>query len=225
MLFRSMRDYLVTLRTLLAGEQVDYDGPIVKLHGVRLGIKAPHVPVYLGALGPQMLRLAGAHADGAALNWCTPEHIAWSREQIAVGARRAGRSASTIKVAEYIRICVDDDADAARRALVRALMPYALVRPGTSREVGYRAHFARMGFDEPLTDLEAQRERGASQSELIERFPPELLLKVGYFGPAAGAAAAFKQLAQGLDTAIVRVVAARAGLDSVLAVMRACAPQ
>ena len=220
-----MRDYLVTLRTLLAGEQVDYDGPIVKLHGVRLGIKAPDVPVYLGALGPQMLRLAGAHADGAALNWCTPEHIAWSREQIAEGARRAGRSASTIKVAEYIRICVDNDADAARRALVRALMPYALVRPGTSKDVGYRAHFARMGFDEPLTDLEAQRERGASQSELIERFPPELLLKVGYFGPAAGAAAAFKQLAQGLDTAIVRVVAARAGLDSVLAVMRACAPQ
>ena len=104
-------------------------------------------------------------------------------------------------------------------------MPYALVRPGTSREVGYRAHFARMGFDEPLTDLEAQRERGASQSELIERFPPELLLKVGYFGPAAGAAAAFKQLAQGLDTAIVRVVAVRPGLDSVLAVMRACAPE
>ena len=49
--------------------------------------------------------------------------------------------------------------------------------------------------------------------------------QVGYYGPAAGAAAAFKRLSQGLDIAIVRVVAARPGLDSILAVMRACRPE
>src|SRR5438045_4801775 len=37
----------------------------------------------------------------------------------------------------------------------------------------------------------------------------DLLLHVGYFGKAAGAAAAFARLAQGLDTAIVRVVRRR----------------
>jgi alkanesulfonate monooxygenase SsuD/methylene tetrahydromethanopterin reductase-like flavin-dependent oxidoreductase (luciferase family) len=219
-----MRDYLITIRALLAGEQVDYDGTAVKLHGVKLAFRPAHVPVYLGALGPQMLRLAGAYADGASLNWCTPEQIAWSREQIAAGASRAGRNPADIKVSEYIRICVDDDEDRARRALARAVMGYALVRPATPKNLGYRAHFARMGFDEPLSELEARQERGASAAEIADLFPRELLQRVAYFGPADGAAAAFRRLAQGLDLAIVRVVAARPGVDAVLAVMRACRP-
>src|SRR5438270_62199 len=82
--------------------QVDYEGPAVKLHGVKLGFRPPHVPVYLGALGPQMLRLAGAHADGAALNWCTPEQITWSRSEIEAGARKAGRDPAEVKVIEWI---------------------------------------------------------------------------------------------------------------------------
>ena len=51
----------------------------------------PPAPVYLAALGPQMLRLAGQVADGALLNWATPERIAVSREEI--GRLRTARSA------------------------------------------------------------------------------------------------------------------------------------
>lgn len=220
-----MRDYLVTLRRLLAGESVSHEGKAVRLRGVQIGVKAPPVPLYLGALGPQMLRLAGEAADGAALNWSTPEQVAWSRERIAEGARRAGRDPSAVRVAEYIRICVDDDVDAARRGLARATMGYALARAGASKEAGYRGHFARMGFDAPLTALEERRERGAPDAEIVEDFPVDLLQAVGYFGRAEGAAAAFRPLAEGLDTAIVRVVPARRGTESVLAVMRACKPE
>ena len=42
---------------------------------------------------------------------------------------------------------------------------------------------------------------------------------------AEGAARAFSQLSKGLDTALVRVVAARPGVDSVLATMKACRPE
>ena len=125
---------------------------------------------------------------------------------------------------EYIRICVDDDEDAARRAYTRALMGYALARPGVSKALGYRGHFGRMGFDEALSELEERRDRGAPESELIDAFPVELAQLVGYFGPASGAAAAFRRLAEGLDTAIVRVVAARPGPESITAVMEACQP-
>ena len=125
---------------------------------------------------------------------------------------------------EYIRICVDDDEDAARRAYTKALMGYALARTGVSKALGYRGHFGRMGFDEALSDLEARRDRGAPESELVDAFPVELARLVGYFGPAAGAAAAFRRLAEGLDTAIVRVVPARPGLDAIRAVMEACQP-
>ncbi len=220
-----MRDYLVTLRALMAGERVDYTGRTVTLRGVQLDWpwERPRVPVMLGALGPQMLRLAGEAADGAALNWCTPEQIAWSRERVAEGARKAGRDPSAIQMVEYIRICVDEDEDAARRAFTRAVMGYALARPGARKDQGYRAHFARMGFDDALTDLEARRDGGAPAEEVVDAFPRELLRMVGYFGAAAGAAEAFRRLAVGLDVALVRVVPARPGLASVQNVIRACA--
>ena len=138
---------------LVAGEEINYRGEVVTLRGTRLGISpAPHTPVYLGSLGPEMLRLAGELSDGVNLNWCTPEQIAWSRERIAEGAARASRAPAEVRVAEYIRICVDDDEVVARRAFARSVMRYALGdRVPTEREraLGYRAHFERMGFADP----------------------------------------------------------------------------
>ena len=220
----TMREWLVTLRALLAGETVTHEGEAITLRGITLGSKPPKVPVALGALGPNMLQLAGEASDGASLNWCTPEQVAASREIVVRGAHAAGRDPNEVAMIEYIRICVDDDEDAARRAYIKALMGYALAWPGMNKALGYRGHFGRMGFDEALTELEDRRDRGASEDELIDAFPVELAKLVGYFGPASGAAAAFRHLAQGLDTAIVRVVASRPGLESITAVMEACQP-
>ena len=219
-----MRDYLTTIHGLLAGETVTYSGPAVTLRGVQLAFRPPRVPVYLGALGPRMLRLAGELADGASLNWCSPEQIAWSRARVAEGAHRAGRDPAEVTIEEYIRVCVDDDEAVARRAYGGAILGYALARPGASKKQGYRGHFARMGFDAPLTRLEEQRDAGAPDPELIDGLPDDLLRTVGYYGRADRAATAFRDLAQGLDTAIVRVVAARPGVESVRAVMQACRP-
>ena len=224
-----MRDYLSVVRPLVHGERVDYEGDTTTLKGMRLGMRpAPETPVYLGALGPKMLEMSGELADGASLNWCTPEQIAWSRDRIAEGAAKAGRDPSEINVAEYIRICVDDDVDMARIALAKATMGYALgasVPTERERQLGYRAHFERMGFTDELAQLDEMRKKGASNDEVAEAFPAEILQSVGYFGRADGAAAAFARLAEGLDTAIVRVVAARRGVDSTLAVMEACNPE
>ena len=224
-----MRDYLSVIRPLVHGERVEYEGDTTTLKGMRLGMRpAPETPVYLGALGPKMLEMSGELADGASLNWCTPEQIAWSRDRIAEGAAKAGRDPSEINVAEYIRICVDDDVDAARIALAKATMGYALgatVPTERERQLGYRAHFERMGFTDELAHLDEMRKNGASSDDVADAFPAEILLSVGYFGKADGAAAAFARLAEGLDTAIVRVVAARRGVDSTLAVMEACKPE
>ena len=223
-----MRDYLTVLRGLLDGERVTHDGPGVTVRGLRLDVDPPpRTPVYLGALGPQMLRLAGERADGVALNWCTAEQVAWSRDRIAEGAARAGHSPEDVKVVQYIRVCVDDDEDRARRAFAGAMLGYALARRGASpaeNRQGYRGHFQRMGFGDALARLEAMRDQGASRDDLVEAFPPDLARRVGYFGPAAGAAEAFRSLATGLDVAIVRVVPARPGPAPVVDTMAACRP-
>jgi alkanesulfonate monooxygenase SsuD/methylene tetrahydromethanopterin reductase-like flavin-dependent oxidoreductase (luciferase family) len=220
-----MRDYLVTVHGLVAGDEVNYQGEVITLKRAKLAISPPpHTPVYLGALGPEMLRLGGELADGICLNWCTPEQIAWSRERIAEGAARVDRDPSSVQVVEYIRVCVDDDVDVARRAFARSTMGYALgqtVPTERERQLGYRAHFERMGYTKALAELDRMRQRGAEPNEVADAFPPELLKRVGYYGTPEGAAAAFRRLAEALDVAIVRVVAARPGMASVLAALQA----
>ena len=180
-------------------------------------------PLYLGALGPQMLQLAGERYDGAALNWCSPVQTLWSRERVAAGALRVRRDPREIKIHQYIRVCVDPDVAAARAALATMVLGYAMGRPGADPTKGYRGHFTRMGFDATLTDLEAQRARGASEDELAAGLPDALLAGVGYWGPPEGAAAGFQRLTAGLDTAVVRVVPATGkGVDCVRLAMRSC---
>ena len=220
-----MRDYLVTVRGLLAGETVTYDGPGLKLAAASLGARdLPSVPVYLAALGPQMLRLAGASSDGALLNWATPERIAYSRRLVSEGAAHAGRDPAQVPLAMYIRVCVDPDVEAARRALGAQVLGYAMGRPGTPNTAGYRGLFTQMGFDEVLSDLERRREAGARMDELVAATPDAMIEAVGYFGPAAGAPEAYARLTAGLDETMVRVVTARPGLEPVVEAMEALTP-
>jgi alkanesulfonate monooxygenase SsuD/methylene tetrahydromethanopterin reductase-like flavin-dependent oxidoreductase (luciferase family) len=220
------RDFLVPLRTLLSGGTVDYESATTHLHDVRLGIKAPRVPVYLAALGPRMLRLSGAQADGVTPNWSSPQEIARMRKHVSEGARQAGRDPSEVPFAQYIRVCVDEDEEAARRAYAMQVLRYAMARPGQPKTQGYRAHFGRMGFEDALLKAEARRDGGAALEELVDDLPTELLLTVGYFGSAARAADALRHLAEGLDEAMVRIITVRPGdLEACLNTVRACAPK
>src|SRR5437773_4443064 len=140
-----------------------------------LRARLPGTAVYLGALGPQMLRLAGKRYDGAALNWCSADQVRWSRERVAASARTAGRKPSDVRIHEYIRVCIDEDEEAARISFATMVVTYALARPGTDKTKGYRGHFARMGFDAVLTNLAPRRVARASEHELSRSSPVGLL--------------------------------------------------
>ena len=183
----------------------DYLGEVAKI--------APRVRTVVGALGPQMLRLASRHSTGAALNWCTPEQIAWSRQQV-------GPMATLI---EYLRVCVDDDVAAARAALAAQILGYAHARPGSG---GYRAHFERMGFHDELAFLDSRKAAGAGPVELARAIPERMLTAFGYAGRGDGAREWFARSAEGLDVAIVRVLTPRPGdVVPVRRVMEAFAPR
>ena len=180
--------------------------------------------MYLAALGPQMLRLAGEIADGALLNWATPERIAVSRERIDAGAARAGREPGAVPMTMYIRVCIDDDVAAARQAFGAQVLGYAMGQPGIPPSAGYRGLFAQMGFEAELTELEAAARPGRALPELVDAAPEEMLQAVGYYGPAAAAPAAFARLSAGLDEAIVRIITARPGLEPATQAMAALTP-
>jgi alkanesulfonate monooxygenase SsuD/methylene tetrahydromethanopterin reductase-like flavin-dependent oxidoreductase (luciferase family) len=230
-----MRAYVTEVRALLAGHQVTA-GQIVTRAGIApgspgwprsasLGLDGlPPAPVYLAALGPQMLRLAGETADGALLNWATPERIAVSRLEVDAGAARAGRNAGAVPMTMYIRVCIDDDLAAARQAFGTQVLGYAMGRPGQPESAGYRGLFTRMGFGAELTELERRRDRGAAMPELVAAASDEMLQAVGYYGTAGPAPAALARLSVGLDEAIVRIITARPGLEPVVHAMTALTP-
>src|SRR5215831_11207993 len=62
---RAMREFTDALRKLWSGEAVHVAGDFVTLAGARLAFKpsAP-IPIYIAAIGPDMLRLAGRIGDG-----------------------------------------------------------------------------------------------------------------------------------------------------------------
>jgi 5,10-methylenetetrahydromethanopterin reductase len=220
-----MRSYLTAVRGLLAGQEVTSDGLTPGASSMWLGAAGlPHVPLYMAALGPQMLRLAGEVADGALLNWATPERIAASRSLVDTGAARAGRAPGGVPLTMYIRVCVDDDVAAARRAFAGQVLGYAMGRPGIPVTAGYRGMFGQMGFGGVLAELEERRDSGASMTELADAAPEELLRGVGYYGPAAGAPEAYARLSAGLDETVVRIVTARPGPEPVIEAMTALTP-
>jgi 5,10-methylenetetrahydromethanopterin reductase len=67
-------------------------------HEVSLAVPAP-VPIWLAALGPRALRLAGEVADGVLLNWCPPDRVAQARAAVSEAATAAGRDPSDLGVA------------------------------------------------------------------------------------------------------------------------------
>ena len=217
------RAYLQTVRGFLAGEAVTYRGSGLSYDGARLAAGPVAVPLYLGAGGPEMISLGGELADGVYLSWCTPGSVSWTRERMTEGAARAGRDPAGVRLAASVRVCVDDDEQAARRALARALLPYVLGSGGVPPR-HYRAGWERMGFAAEAAELYRMSERGLARDEIIEAFPERMLRGLGYFGPAGGAAQAVRRQVAEADTAVVRIVPARPGFEPVRAILDACRP-
>ena len=90
-----LRSYVDTVRSLLSGEIAEPEDRPVRLS---LSLPSPP-PIWISALGPRSMRLAGEIADGALLNWCPPERVAFARARIAEGAKAAGREAAQVAIA------------------------------------------------------------------------------------------------------------------------------
>ena len=148
------REFVEVARPLLRGERVSYHGEIFKISGYQPDCAPPApVPVYIAALRPAMLRLAGAVADGVLMNWATPDRVRESIEHIHAGAREAGRSPRKIRVASYLRTCVSDDTGRVEQACRVQIARYGSM-------VYYRNYFTELGFGGEAEALEAAWAKG-----------------------------------------------------------------
>jgi probable F420-dependent oxidoreductase len=142
-----VREYVTLVKECLSGEAVTFQGDFYDVRRFRLGVRLPEgrrPKVVVGALNPQMLRLAGEVADGVLLNYLPASHVAWSVEQV-----RAGGDAT---IYAYVHVGVAERSDGIELAR-RDLFSYAVVD-------AYAANFRRAGFGD---DVDAIRERHAAK--------------------------------------------------------------
>ncbi len=140
---RLMREYLDGLLPLLAGKPADASGEMVT---TRLALQiagAPTPEVYLAALGPQMLKMAGRRSAGT-VTWMTgpktlAEHIGPTMREAALAA---GRPAEAVRVVAVLPICVTDDVDSARARAADDFILYGQLP-------SYRAMLDREGYAGP----------------------------------------------------------------------------
>lgn len=117
----ALREAVHIIRQLLAGKTITYEGEMMSIWNASMKFTTrPDIPIYLAAMGPLNMRLAGEVADGAIIPHCASAqlirpHLAYVEE----GMAKAGRSQRP-KIIARIDASVSHDRQAAlREAKVR----------------------------------------------------------------------------------------------------------
>lgn len=186
------REYVDVLRRVLAGERVTHAGRFYRPQGFRLSATLSRkVPIYLAAVNPRMLRLAGEVADGVLLAWLPARQVAASVAEIAKGAARAGRRLADIDIGCYVHTLVGPDRERALAQLRHVLVGYCQANT-------YIQGFRRFGYgdvlDEVLTCWQAGDRAGAEQA-----IPDRMVEELFVFGAPADCHA---QLARFVDAGV-----------------------
>jgi probable F420-dependent oxidoreductase len=120
-----MRETTQLVRAMLTEPKVSFEGRTVRTQGFRLVAQPPApVPIYLGALMPPMLELAGEIADGIVLNLMPVDAVPRMLEHVRIGAERAKRDAGELEIVCRFQTIVTDDEAGARQMVRHMLGPY-----------------------------------------------------------------------------------------------------
>ncbi|BBZ26248.1 LLM class F420-dependent oxidoreductase [Mycolicibacterium madagascariense] len=140
---RRLNEFLDGLLPLLAGEPAEATGEIVTTRGALMIAGAPRPDVYVAALGPQLLKIAGRRTSGTC-TWMTgPKTLAGHvTPTLRQAAADAGRPEDSVRVVAALPVSVTDDVDGARRQAAQQFSMYGVLP-------SYRAMLDREGYAGP----------------------------------------------------------------------------
>ena len=114
-----MRESIDIISAMLAGNEVKYEGKAFQAYAPPLKADAHvprwRVPIYVGATGLVLQRLAGSHSDGLlTASITTPKFVEYSKKMMDEGARKAGKDPSKLDLGSVIVGSVGEDPKTAR---------------------------------------------------------------------------------------------------------------
>ena len=168
---KAMREYVGIVRAIFRGEDPP-EGEIFRCRFRFMGYAArADLPIYVGALSPRMLRLAGEIADGAMLWLCNPEYI---RDvvvpEVRAGRERAGLEPEGFEIVAAVPAAVTEDRAGAYETMRADLLTYFSLP-------FYRAMIERSGFGEDIAAFDEAMQAGDAESAkqaISDRFLDDL---------------------------------------------------
>jgi probable F420-dependent oxidoreductase len=196
-----MREALSVLRSALAGEKVTFAGETLAMKNFRLPTRAEGLPLLVGALNPQMLRLTGAHADGVVLNMVPEDALGQVLGEVKKGAEEAGRDASKLEVVSRLHVCITPTLAIGRDVVRRTFGPYVAT-------AGYNRFFRWIGMAEEAAAVQDAFARG-DRNGVAKAMSDRLCDAIGVSGPEEHVLARVRAYAErGVDVCVINPMAA-----------------
>ena len=207
------REYVEIVRTIIRRERpLEFHGRFFDLPlqgGTGLGkplktIVHPlrtDLPVYLAAIGPRNVALAGEIADGWLPSFFAPAHAEVFEAPLRDGLAKSGRDRNRFDVAPFVPVIVGDDLQACRD-LVKPQLALYIGGMGARGRNFYQSLVARYGYEADaakIQDLYLEGRKG----EAAGAVPDALVDDVSLVGPAERIADQLEPWkAAGVDTLI-----------------------
>jgi probable F420-dependent oxidoreductase len=205
-----LREHVAVLQRMLNGEKVEYAGKTLRTKRFRLGgVPAAPVPIYLGALNQQALRLTGQCCDGVILNMVPERSLPQILGAVRDGAEAAGRDVGQIEVVARLHVVLTDDAAMGRELVRNAFGAYAATP-------GYNRCFEWIGFAEEARQIRACFATG-DRAGVAAAVTDELCEAMAVIGDAETVRARVRAYAeQGIDVCVVNPIAAPSGARPII---------
>jgi alkanesulfonate monooxygenase SsuD/methylene tetrahydromethanopterin reductase-like flavin-dependent oxidoreductase (luciferase family) len=172
-----LREYVDIIRILLRDGEVSYQGKAINIQRFDFWFQPyrKEIPIVLGAVNPRMIQVCGEIAQGAMLVWSTLERTRMAAENIALGARSAGRDPKDVELSTLIACAVSDDKDEARGPMRNAVVTYAQRLPR------YRRLMQEAGYVEEIDAVVKAMEEG-DRERALRLVPNGLVDKISLLG-------------------------------------------
>lgn len=182
------REYVQIVRTALARETVAFDGEFYQLplpdgpgKALKLGFHPPRadIPIYLAAVGPHNLKLAGEIADGWLAVFYAPEYARELHASVAAGRARVGKTMDGFDVVPSVPVVIGDDIEMCAE-LVRWHAALYLGGMGSREKNFYNQLAVRMGYGDAAREVQdlylAKRQRDAAAAVPLQFIDATALL-------------------------------------------------
>jgi F420-dependent oxidoreductase-like protein len=205
------REYMAVVRLALEHKPVEFHGETLELplpdgpgKVLKLSIRPvqQRIPIYLAALGPKNVALAGEIADGWLPVLFSPVHMAELRGPLEDGAARTGRTLEDFQVCPTVNVLISDELESARNAM-RPMLALYVGGMGSREQNFYNRLVSSYGFGREAKEIQELYLAGR-RGDAMEALPDELIDLVSIVGPRDKAREKIRSFRDaGVDTLIV----------------------